>query len=187
MRPLNDRERRTLRLGAIGLAVYLVVFFGLKIWNAAEKRRTDYRTLLTEAAAWENKLALYDDKVAVSRKLMEQFKFDPAKVARTTLVAQASAALQQAAMRGGIMLGPVRETASRSGGRELTGIQLEATGQVPMLLSFLQSLGTLGFPLVLDSVQLTPGPMGPMPMKANLTLLVLDFDAWKTSEGKPDA
>ncbi len=187
MRPLTDRERRTLRFGGIAVAVYLVLFFGLQAWKYAERQRRDYQALLAEAAVWSDRLQVYDDKVESAKQLMEQFRFDPAQLSRTTLVAEASAAIQRTAMQGGVMLGPVRETASRTPGKELSGIQLEATGPPPALLAFLQNLGTLGFPLVLESVQLTPGPMGPAPVKASLTLLILDFEQWKPGEGRPNA
>lgn len=169
------------------MAIYLGLFFGVKAWNYGGHRRTEYRVLVQEATALNTRLAVYDDKVAVCRKLMEEFRLDPARLSRTTLVAQASAAIQKAAMSGGVMLGPVRENPSRSGGKELTGIQMEAMGPPTQMMGFLQALGTLGFPLILDSVQLTPGPMGMAPMKANVSLMILDFDQWKAGEGRPDA
>ncbi len=186
-RPLTDRERRTLRFGGIGLAVYLVLFFGIKTWRFAEGRKADYRRLLAEAAVWNDKLAVYDEKVKMTRDLMERFRMDPGSLSRTSLVAQTSAAIQQAALQGGVQLGPVRETPSRAAGRELTGIQLEGMGPVPSILKFLETLGTLGFPLVTDSVQMGPAPGGPAQVKVGLTLLLLDFEQWKTTERRPDA
>jgi len=187
MRPLNDRERRTLRLGGAGIAIYLVVFFGLKAWTFASRQRAEYRRLQTEAASWNDKLTVYEEKARMARELMERFRFDPAQLARTSLVAQASAAIQQAAMQGGVQLGPVRETPSRGTGRELTGIQLEGMGPPPSILRFLESMGTLGFPLVTESVQITPPPMGAGPVKFSLTLSIPDYDQWKAAERKPDA
>jgi hypothetical protein len=181
---LNDRERRQ-SVGSIRLSIYLVLFFGLKVWNFADRKRSQYRAALAEATALNERLRVYDDKVAVSKALMEQFQMDPAKLSRTTLVAQASAAIQQSAMQGGVQLGPVRESASRGGAaRELTSIQIEATGPPPQILAFLASLGGLGIPLVIDSIQMTPGPMGPAPV-VSLTLLILDFDQWKATSGGP--
>jgi hypothetical protein len=134
---------------------------------------------------------VYDDKVDAIRKLMELYRMDPAKLSRTSLVAEASSALQTAAMQGGVQIASMRESPSRSAtGRELSGIQLEAMGQPPGVLRFLQTLETLGYPLVADTVQLTPAPMGPGMVKLNLTLLLLDFEKWKNAEGKegkPDA
>lgn len=187
MRALNDRERRTLRFGAIGTAIYLVLFFGFQAWKFAEKRRTDYRLLLQEATAWNDKLAVYDEKVRMTRDLMEKFRMDPGKLSRTTLVAQASAAIQQAAMQGGVQLGPVRETPSRGSGRELTGIQLEGMGPAASVLRFLETIGSLGYPLITETLQLSPAPMGPAQVKVSLTLMILDYERWKAGERRPDA
>lgn len=187
MRPLTDRERRTLRLGGIGIAVYLVLFFGFQAWNRVERRRRDYRNLQREAAALEARLAVYDEKVRLIGDLMEQFRMDPARLSSTTLVAQATAALQRTALQGGIQLGPVRETPSRAAGRDLGAVQLEGTGPVPAVLRFLQSLRTLGYPLIADSIQLTPAPGGPGQLKLLLTLVVPDFERWKPNDGRPDA
>jgi hypothetical protein len=187
MRPLTERERRTLRLGGLGIAGYLVLFFGFQTWRFAETRRREYQALQTEAAALQSRLTLYDDKVLVVRDLMEHFKLDPARLSRTTLVAQASAAIQKAALQGGIQLGPVRETPSRAAGRDLSAVQLEGAGPVPAILRFLQSIRTLGVPLITDSLQLSPAPGGPGQLKLVLTLVIPDFELWKTDERKPDA
>ena len=41
LRPMTDRERRTIRLGGMIVAAYLVLFFGFQIWKFAERRRSD--------------------------------------------------------------------------------------------------------------------------------------------------
>lgn len=187
MRPLTDSERRTLRLGGIGIAAYLTLFFGFQIWNRAEHRRREYRALQTEAAALQTRLGVYDEKTRLIADLMEQFRLDPARQSSTTLVAQASAALQRAALQGGIQLGPVRESPSRSAGRDLSSVQLEGIGPVPAILRFLQSLRSLGYPLITDTVQLLPAPGGPGQLKLQLTLVIPDFERWKLDERKPDA
>lgn len=187
MRSLNDRERRIVRLGAVGLAAYLVLFFGFKLWRTAERNRQEYLRLVQEARTLSDRLTVYDDKAALVSKLMGEFRFDPAKLARTSLVAQASAAIQQAAQMGGVMPGPIRETPGRGTGRELTTLQFEGQGPAPALLKFLHNLGSLGFPLVTESVQITAPPMGAGPVKVNLTIQVLDFDAGKPGEGRPNA
>ena len=49
-------------------------------------------------------------------------------------------------------------------------------------MAFLQRLPTLGFPLLVDSVQISSDPMRPGMMKLNITVIVLDFDQWKNQE-----
>ena len=187
MRPLTDREQRTVRLGGIGVAIYLMLFLGLQAWKHGERRRAEYQALVREAVVLNDKLGVYDEKVVAARRLMEEFRLDPARLSRPTLVAQATAAIQQAALQRGIQLGPVRETPSHASGTELSAIQLEGTGPVPAVLRFLESLRTLGYPLITDSLQLTPAAAGPGPVKVNVTLVIPDFEQWKTSDGRPDA
>lgn len=187
LRPMTDRERRTIRLGGMIVAAYLVLFFGFQIWKFAERRRSDYQRLVREAATWNDKLAVYDEKAQMARDLMEKFRMDPGRLSRTSLVAQASAAIQQAAMQGGVQLGPVRETPSRTAGKELTGIQLEGVGPVASILRFLETLGTLGYPLVTESIQMSPMPAGPAQVKMGMTLLILDYEKWTVGERRPDA
>lgn len=185
MRELNARERRLIRVAGVGLAAYLAVFAVFRGWRAAERQRAEYFRLLGEVRLWEDRLALAQDKAEVARRLMEEFRLDPASLSRTSLVARASAAIQQAALRGGVMLGPIRET--RGGAGDITTIQIEAQAPPPALLQFLGGLGSLGHPILTESLQLTAPPNGMGPVKANLTIQVLDFEAWKPSETKPDA
>ena len=46
-------------------------------------------------------------------------------------------------------------------------------------IDFLQ---TLGYPLILDSVQISSDPMRPGMIKLNLTIIILDFEQWKSEE-----
>jgi len=96
-------------------------------------------------------------------------------------VADASAAIQKAAQSGKVQLGPIRETPGRSSAKELASIQLEGVGPVPAIMGFLHQLGSLGYPLVVDAVQLTPENK-PGSLKMNLTIVILDFEQWKKDE-----
>jgi len=185
MRPLTDRERRTVRLGAIAISVYLALFFGLQFWRGAERRTTEYRKLLAQAREARLEAGVAREKALAAGELMELFRMDPAQLSRTTIVAQATAAIHRAATGGGMTLGPVRETSARSADGEIAAIQLEGMGPVPAILRFIQSLGSLGFPLIADSVLLTPGPQ-PGHVKLNITIVILDFDQWKPSTRKCD-
>jgi hypothetical protein len=40
----------------------------------------------------------------------------------------------------------------------------------------------IGYPLIVDSVQITPNAMRPGMVKVNLTILIMDFEAWKSKE-----
>ena len=133
----------------------------------------------------KQEVRLYDDRVLVVKKLMESLRLDPAKLSRTSVVAEASAAIQKAAMSGGVQVGPIRESRARPSNKELASVQLEGTGPVPAVMGLLSRLERVGFPLIIDSVQLTPD-MRSGQLKVNLTILILDFDQW-TREGAPHA
>jgi hypothetical protein len=186
MKPLTVRDKRTIRLGAMAAAVYLALFFGWKGWGFFQTRRADYEARLAEARAVRQEIESYQDKALVVKKLMEDFHLDPARLKRATLVAETSAALQKACA-GGIQAGPIRESAGRSSLREAATIQFEATGPVPAIMAMLHNLQSLGYPIVIDTLQLTADPRNPSALKASMTILVLDFDAWKKKEGAPHA
>ncbi len=182
MRTLTDREKRTVRIATVGIAVYLVVFFGARIWGFLDKGRRDYVQLVQEARILRHQLDPYADKVIAVQKLMDQFHLDPAKLSKATVVADASAAIQKAAMTGAIQLGPVRETPARSSNKELAQIQLEGTGQTSAVLGFLSRLDSIGYPVIVDAVQMNTDNTRPGNVKVTLTIVILDFEQWKKEE-----
>ena len=182
MRPLTDREKRTIRLGTIAIGAYLVLFGGTQTLKFFERRRGDYQKLVLEAQNLKREIQIYDDKAIALKKLMENFNLDPARLSRTTAVAQASAAIQSTAAASGIAVGAVRESPGRPSTKELGSIQLETTGPVPAITALLSRLQTVGYPILVDTVQITAEPMRPGQIKMSLTILVLDFDQWKKDE-----
>ena len=179
MRALTQREKKTVRLGAGALAVYLVLFCGFQAWTFVANRHAQYTQLLKDAQTLRRKIELYQVKVQHIKKLMEGFRMDPAALSRESVLAKASAAIQSAALGGGVQVGPIRESPPRPSSKELGSIQIEAAGPAPALLKFLQQTHTLGYPLVIDSIQVGSEPTRPGQLKLNLTILVLDFDQWK--------
>jgi hypothetical protein len=97
-------------------------------------------------------------------------------------VADASAAIQKAATGGGIQVGPIRESAAQPSSKALGTIQFEGTGQVAAVMALLHNLPTLGYPLVMDTVQIAAEPTRPGQVKLTLTIIVLDFEQWKKAE-----
>ncbi|MDB6028516.1 MAG: hypothetical protein JWM68_4739 [Verrucomicrobiales bacterium] len=183
-RALTPHEKKTVRRAAVVIGIYLVLFCGFKAVKFLQGRRSEYQQLQAQALLLKQHIAPYQAKVLVTTKLMETFHLDPAKLTRGTVVAEASAAIQKAAMAGGIQVGTVREAAARSGGsaKEVATVQFDGAGQVPALMNFLHQIQTLGYPLVVDSVQLSPDTSRPGQTKMNLTIVILDFEQWKTEE-----
>jgi len=175
MLSLTDRDKRTVRFAAIGIAIYLALFGGFQVWKHFNKERSDFWKLVTESQNLRQKVLPYQDKVLVLKKMMDEFNLDPAKLKKETVVSDASAAIQNAAKSGGLQLGPIRESLARGSGNVLTTVQLESTGPIPAVLTFLAGLNRIGFPLVVDSVQFTPDNTRPGQVRMNLTVIILDF------------
>jgi hypothetical protein len=182
MRTLNEQEKRTVRLGAMVLAMAFVVFFGMRAWKFVEGGRRDYLQLVEKAKKRKQELLPYSDKADKAKQWMESFKFDPAKLTRATVVAEASAAIQKAAAGSGIQVGPIRETPTRGSAREVAQMQFEGTGKVDAALGLLGQLESIGFPLVVEAVQINSEPTKPGMIKMTLTILILDFEQWKKAE-----
>ena len=192
MNKMTERDQRTLRVGAALIAVYLLLFYGPAAWKRVNRTHSDYLELVKTAQDARQEIEPYEQRAADLRQLMETFQLDPAKLTNAKVVAEASAAIQKAAS-GGVQLGPIRESSGRASAKELASMQLEASGQVPAVMAFLHRLGTLGYPLVVESVQITAGGgaggrpgmpgagMGGPPgmIKLSLVITILDYEQWK--------
>ncbi len=185
MRTLSDQEKRTVRLGLTVLVIGLLLAGGLWCVKRLQAQRADYRRLLVQAQDIRDEIDRYQDKVLVAQKLIDNFQLDPMTLARTTLVARASSAIQKASADAGVAAGSIRESPARGGGKEVATIQFEGMGRVPAVMAFLYQLERAGAPLIVDSVRISSGA-GPNGVKVNLTIVVLDYDQWK-AEGAPHA
>ncbi|HZV36715.1 MAG TPA: hypothetical protein VFB72_19215 [Verrucomicrobiae bacterium] len=179
---MTAREKRTLRYATIFIAIYLALFAAFQVFKFGSQKRAEYNDLVARAAELKAEVKLYDDKIAVVQKLMEKYKMDPAKLNRSSLVGESSSAIQQAAMGSGFALGPIRETQTRASGKELATIQFEGSGPVKAAVGLMSRLETLGFPLVIDSAQISSDPMRPGMLKLKLTVIILDFEQWLKEE-----
>jgi hypothetical protein len=168
------------------LVIFFAVVWGARAVKFLQGRRAEYSKLVVEAKSLADEIRPYQYKAQDAKALMERFQMDPAKLNRATVVADASAAIQKAAMSGGIALGPIRETPARTAAKELSSIQLDGMGQVQQVMTFLSRFESLGYPLIVDSIQITTTPQNPQMVKLHLTIIILDFDAWKAEE-RPNA
>jgi len=100
-------------------------------------------------------------------------------------VGEASAQMQKAAAGSGIQVGPVRETPAKTSAKEMATLQMEGTGPSRRCWGC-SAPGNAGYPILIDSVQITPDPARPGQVKIVLTAVVLDFEQWK-NEDKPHA
>lgn len=172
---MTARDKKTVRIAGLAIAIYLALFGGFQVWKSLDQRRQEYRQLADEAQTLRQQTLPYQEKVLVVKKMMDDFHLDPARLKRDSVVSDASAAIQKAAKAGGVQLGSIRETPAHSSGKALASVQLEGTGSVASVLSFLAGLNIIGYPLVVDSLQFTADNR-PGQVKMNLIILILDFD-----------
>jgi len=182
MRTLTDQEKRTVRIAGALTAIYLVVFGGWRGWANLEAKRGVYQQMVLEAQSRKQQLQVYEDKVAKIKELMEKFHLDPAKLSKASVVAEASDAIQKAGASCGVTFGPIRESHGRASAKELASMQLEGNGPLPAVMGLLHRLGSVGYPLIVDSIQITPNAMRPGMVKVSLSILIMDFEAWKGKE-----
>jgi hypothetical protein len=183
MRTLNNREKILIGIAMAGIAILALVLVTGGSKNFAGSR-AEYSQLLAQVEQLKRRLKPYEERVPVVEKLMKTFQMDPAKLSKASVVGQASSAIQKTAASGGVQLGPIRESSGRGSAKELASIKLEGSGQLPAVMAFLQRLETLGYPLIIDSVQINADSKGPGMIKLTLTITIMDFEQWKP-EGVP--
>src|SRR5438445_8555861 len=154
MHALSKSEKRTIRIGATIVGVCLALLGAQQIWKFFSSQNAEYKKLLAQTDNLRAELKPYKGKVEDVRTLMEKFRMDPNHLSRTSVVAEATGALLKTATSSGVQLGPIRETAARQSNKELASIQLDCIGQVPNLLAFLHRLESVGYPIIIDSLQL---------------------------------
>jgi len=179
-RQLTPKEKRTIRIAAICVGLYLLLLYGAGVRSYFTTRRQAYETLVQQARDLRDVIKPYQEKIATATNLMDHFHMDPAKLRRSSVMAEASAAIQQAAASEGVGVGAIRETAGRPSAKEAGSIQFEGTGPIVAVMHLMHALDRVGFPVVIDNVRFTSDPRMPNAIRVNLTIVVLDFDAWKT-------
>ncbi len=187
MQPLSTSEKRTIRVGVIVVGACLVFFGGQQIWKFFARQNAEYKRLLAEADTLRAELKPYKGKVEDVKTLMERFHLDPNRLSRTSVVAEASAAILKTATSSGVQIGPTRETAARQSNKEIASMQLDCTGPISNLLGFLHRFESIGYPIIIDSVQLSSEPSKPGNLKMHIGLIILDFEQWKAEERTPNA
>src|SRR5580658_4522296 len=109
MHTLTDQKKRTIRFASIVLVAGLLLAGGLWCARRLQGRRADYHALLLEARDVRDEIDRYEEKAGVAKKMIDDFHLDPMTLARASLVAQASAAIQKASAAAGVAPGAIRE------------------------------------------------------------------------------
>jgi hypothetical protein len=79
------------------VVVYLALFYGPDVRSYFAERREAYDKLVQQARDLRDVIKPYEEKIATATNLMDRFHMDPAKLKRSSVMAEASAAIQQAA------------------------------------------------------------------------------------------
>lgn len=164
------------------MAIYLAGFYGLRGVQHLESKLAEYREVSLLAEELNVQVLREKSKSQRLEKLVSAWRIDLQGLGRKTLVGEALAALQSSAQAGGVQLGPLKELPGRSSARELSLLQLEGTGPTGGILQFLNGLSTLGYPLVVDSLQLKTAGKEPGQVSFSLSVAVLDSSGWKKEE-----
>jgi len=182
MRPLTARERRTLRLALIFLGSYLLLFYGLSGWKRLEAKRAEYEDLRLAAATVVADVSREAVKARRLRQLRESSRMKLERLHEESMVGEARASIQAAAQACGIKLGTSRESPGRPAARELAAIDLDGVGPTTGLVRFLWNLPRLGYPLVLDRINVQTTGMEAGTVRFSLNVVILNFAAWKPEE-----
>jgi hypothetical protein len=186
-RKLTPKEKRTIRMAAIGVCIYLLLFYGLDVRDAFTERREAYEQLMQQARDLRDVIKPYEEKIGSATNLMDRFHMDPVQLKRSSVLAEASAAIQHAAAAGRVGVGPIRETPARPSAKEAGSIQFEGSGPIVAVMELLHNMNYIGFPVIIDNLQLTADPRMPNGIKVSMTIVVLDFDAWKPKQKESHA
>jgi hypothetical protein len=178
MRALSAQEKRTVRFAAIVIGIYLVLYGGYQLRQFLEVKRADYLQVVKQADDLKKRIQPYEGKVENIKTLMEAFHLDPSKLTRATVIGEASAAIQKTAASSGIQVGQVSEPQSRASSRELN-LVMEGVGPVQAVVGLINRLETTGYPLIIESVQITAEASRPGQLRVKLTISILDFEQWK--------
>lgn len=182
MRSLSEREKRTIRLAAVLVMIYLAGVYGLKGWRYVEAVGDQYGELKLQVRTLNTEILRERAKAQRLANLKKSLRIDLERLRQVTAVAEAREAVFKAAQQLGVQLGPSRETQGRSAARELAVLHLEGQGQTPSVVHFVHSLKSLGYPLVLDRLQISAVPGKPGQVKLSLSVALLNYAAWKKPE-----
>lgn len=178
---MNDKEKKLIKFTAIGLTIYLLAFYGKDYLGAFEKKLDDFKKKEKTIVNHRTKLVPYSSRVLMLEKLRKKLNIDVRRLSSNELVGQTSQAIQQSAKQSGIKIGPLRE----SSGRSTSSLRFEANGKYDGMVKFLRSIGTSGYPIMIESMQVNLDPSKKGNVKISLSIGIIDFANWKkgTSNG----
>ena len=172
---MNEKEKKLIKFTAIGLSIYLLAFYGKDYLGAFVRKRSDFVKKEKTITNHRTKLSPYSSRVLMLEKLRKKLNIDVRRLSSNELVGQTSQAIQQSAKQSGIKIGPLRETS----GRNISSLKFEANGKYDGMVKFLRGIGTSGYPVLIESMQVKQDISKKGNLKINLSIGILDFTKWK--------
>ena len=180
---MSERDKKLIRFTSIGLGIYLVIFFGFELLAKAEEARRSYKALVSEARNFNDMLKPYETRILLLEKLRKDLNVEPGGLDSETLVADVSAAIQEAAGQCGLGLGPLQESPSRATGATLTTMRLSGEGQIESIIKFVHAAPRLGFPILIETLNVSGDESSGAQRRFDMELRVLDYKNWKPQKG----
>ena len=177
MRELTDRERRTIRLAGVGLGIYLVLFVGVKTVSWLEGKRAARAELGRELAAARLELLVEQRKQLLLESLRAGWGLDLARMSLPTVVGDARVAIETAARACRVGLGFAKESAGRRRAHELAAFQVSGSGADAAVAKFIHRMTHLGYPFVLDNVELEAAGK-PGSVRFSFSVALIDYATW---------
>ncbi len=179
MRALKRSEKRTIRIAAVLLAVYAMVFYGVRGWQHLAQRKREYAALKQQVQRVGLDVALETSKAETVSRLKKSLRLDVDSLREDSVVAEALTAIQKAAGVFGVELGPSRELPGDSSSRELAQFHLQGKGRVDSVCEFLHAVGRLGYPIAIDSLNLVTARDRPGLVDLRLNIVVINIASWE--------
>jgi hypothetical protein len=181
MRQLSDRERRTIRIAAIGIGAYLVIFAVVKTVGWLEGQRASRVALKRELAAVRLEGLKERRKQVRLEVLRRRWGLDLPRTAEPTVVGDARVAIEKAARACGTGLRIAAESPGRRRAHELAVFQVSGGGNDSGFVKLIHRMCHLGYPVAIDNVEVKAGRQ-PGTVTFSFSIALVDYATWSAGE-----
>ncbi len=179
MAKLNAREQRIVKWALVLVPLYLLLFYGLAGVRALEEQRKEFGNIQLEAEEVELRITKEAKKYKRLKRMREEWSLHLKELNTATLVTSAREAVQSAASKCGVGLGNSQEMGRGNNNDLLRVIQMQGSGKTEAVLRFLYLCPRLGYPLLLDNLQIKGVPGKPGRLTLTFSLAIVNTDRWK--------
>ena len=180
---MSEKDKRTLRYGAIAIIVYLSLFYGKSLLGLFEGNRQDYFKKLDEAEQLGALFRSYETKGMKIEKLRGQLGINVHDLSNTNLVGNVGRKIQELVKASGYKMGQIREVAGRGGQGVAATLQIEGTGPLKSLMPLMHRFRHTGYPLIIDSMNIRAEKRKPGQLQWSVDVIILDYSQWKQRGG----